>query len=419
MTDSSQHRDRPPGWRTRDIVRTVAIVAGVYIALQLLWVGRSVVLLTFLGVLFGVALTAGVNWLERKRVPRGVGAILIVLAFLGALVGIGAATAPSITGQIQELKTQLPQALRKIQGWVQERQQGVTQVLEQVAPAAGSTQQGGEQQRPGRPGENDKQAQTDQRTEGRQQTGEGQPDQEGKKSEPSLGQGFAEQIGGVGRHLFGFFSSTLAVLGGLILILFVAVFVAIDASTYHAGLMHLFPHRIRRRAGEVLSATATMLRRWLFTQSIAMLAVGVLTAVVLLLLDVKAALALGIIAGILEFVPIAGPILAAIPGIAMGFLDGPEKAVYVTLAYIGIQQVEANLITPLLMKRGLEIPPVLTITTQGVLSLVFGFLGLLVAVPMLAAAIVPIKMLYVQDVVGDDVKLPGDSTNSTDDKSHD
>jgi predicted PurR-regulated permease PerM len=408
MTGGGPQRERAVGWRTRDILRTVAIVAGFYVALQLLWIGRSVVLLTFMGVLFGLALTAGVDRLERRRVPRGVGAILIVLAFLGALVGIGAATAPSITGQIQELKTQLPQAIGKIQEWVRERQRGVDQVLEQVAPKAAPSQGGAQQDSPA-PGQKEQPA--GERGEAGRPAGPAGSDQEQQKSGASLGQGLAEQVGGLGRHLFGFFSSTLAVLGGLILILFVAVFVAIDARTYHAGLMHLFPHRMRPRAGEVLSATATMLRRWLFTQSIAMLVVGVLTAVVLLLLNVKAALALGIIAGILEFVPIAGPIIAAVPGIAMAFLDGPEKAIYVTLAYVAIQQVEANLLTPLLMKKGLEIPPVLTITTQGVMSLVFGFIGLLVAVPMLAATIVPIKMLYVQDVVGDQVKLPGEDDN--------
>jgi predicted PurR-regulated permease PerM len=92
----------------------------------------------------------------------------------------------------------------------------------------------------------------------------------------------------------------------------------------------------------------------------------------------------------------------------MGFLDGPEKAVYVALAYVAIQQAEANLLYPLLMKKRLELPPVLTIFTQGVMLIVFGFLGLLVAVPLLAAVIVPIKMLYVRDVVGDEVKLPGE-----------
>src|SRR5688500_18717292 len=115
------------GWPTRDILRTLAIVAGFCLVLQPLWGGRSIVRLTFLGVLFGIALTAGVDWLERRRMPRGIGAVLIVAAFLGILVGLGAATAPSITGQLRELKTQLPKAIGQIQRWVKERQEGVSQ----------------------------------------------------------------------------------------------------------------------------------------------------------------------------------------------------------------------------------------------------------------------------------------------------
>lgn len=378
------------GWKTRDILRTLAIIAGFYITLQLLWVGQSIVLLTFLGVLFGVALTAGVDWLERRRVPRGIGAVLILLTFLGILAGLGAATAPSITGQLRELKTQLPEAIGKIQRWVKERQEGVNQVLEQVAPdAAGGGDKPVGDTTASQPGQTEEPGQGD-----------------GKS--PSLGRSVAEQAGGVARHLFGFFSSTLSVIGGMVLILFVAVFIAVDARTYQDGLMHLFPHEARPRAREVLRATAAMLRRWLLTQFVSMVLVGLLTAGVLLAMGVKAAIALGIIAGILEFIPIAGPILSAVPAIAMGFLDGPEKALYVALAYLVIQQLESNLLYPLLMKKGLELPPVLTIFTQGVFAIVFGFIGLLVAVPMLAAAIVPIKMLYVRDVVGDEVKLPGE-----------
>lgn len=387
------------GWKTIDILRTLAIITGFYIALQLLWVGQSIVLLTFLGILFGIAITSGVDWLERRRVPRGIGAVLIVVAFLGILGGLGAATAPSITGQLRELKTQLPEAIGKIQRWVKERQEGVNQVLEKVAPDAGGAGdgQGAQDATPGKPaaGEGEQARQQD-RADG------------GAEKAPSPGPPGADQIGGIARRLFGFFSSTLAILGGMVLILFVAIFVAIDAQTYQNGLMHLFPHEARPRAREVLSATAAMLRRWLFTQFVSMVLVGVLTAVILLFLGVKAAVALGIIAGILEFIPIAGPILASVPAIAMGFLDGPEKALYVALAYVVIQQLESNVLYPLLMKKGLELPPVLTIFTQGVLAIVFGFIGLMVAVPMLAAAMVPIKMLYVRDVVGDDVKLPGD-----------
>lgn len=391
------------GWKTSDILRTLAIITGFYITLQLLWVGQSIVLLTFLGVLFGVALAAGVDWLERRRVPRGVGAVLIVLTLLGILAGIGAATAPSITGQLSELKTQLPQAIGKIQDWVRERQAGVNQVLEQVAPDAVPQDKGQKTQDStgGKAGVDSTAG------DAKPASQQGQTEKGGQKA-PSIGPSVAEQFGGVARHLFGFFSSTLAVLGGMLLVLFVAIFVAIDAQTYQNGLMHLFPHEARPRAREVLSATATMLRRWLLTQFVSMVLVGLLTAVVLLTLGVKAAVALGIIAGILEFIPIAGPIIASVPAIAMGFLDGPEKALYVALAYVGIQQLESNVLYPLLMKKGLELPPVLTIFTQGVLAIVFGFIGLLVAVPMLAAAMVPIKMLYVRDVVGDVVRLPGE-----------
>lgn len=387
------------GWRTRDILRTLAIIAGFYLTLRLLWAGRTIVLLTFLGVLFGVALTAGVDRLERSRVPRAVGATLLVITFLGALAGLGALTAPSIAGQLRDLRTKLPDAVAQIQRWVDERERGLDRFLRQVTPekAPGTSRQDVQQ--------------------GDEKRSDGQGAQDGERRPAvSVGEGIAQQIGGIGQHFFSFFSSTLAVLGGLILVLFVAIFVAIDAETYQDGLMHLFPHRVRARAREVLGATATTLRRWLLTQLVGMVLIGVFTTIVLLLLGVQAAIALGIIAGILEFIPIVGPILSAVPAVAMGFLDGPETALYVVLAYTVIQQVEANLVYPLLMKEGLEIPPVLTIVAQGVMSLVFGFLGLLVAVPMLAAAMVPIKMLYVRDVVGDEVSLPGDGEDGKDRK---
>jgi predicted PurR-regulated permease PerM len=131
---------------------------------------------------------------------------------------------------------------------------------------------------------------------------------------------------------------------------------------------------------------------------------------VLALLGVKAAIALGVIAGLFEFIPFVGPFLAAAPAVAMAFLDGPEAAVYVALAYVGIQQLEGNVITPLLMKEGMDLPPVLTIVTQAIMSLVFGFIGLVVAVPLLAATMVPIKLLYVRDVVGDRVPLAGEKS---------
>jgi predicted PurR-regulated permease PerM len=347
-------------------LRTGAILAGIYLALRLLWIGRSLVLLTFLAVLFGLCLSAGVDRLARWRIPRGAGAALLVLLVLGCLTGLGALVAPRIGKQVSELQDQLPRAIQDVEQWVESRYRGVLETIEA-------------------------------------------PSKKGPGQASPLRQSLTEQVAGLGKHFFAVFSSTLSVLAGLILILFVAIYVAVDPGLYHGGIMHLFPHRMRKRAGEVLSEVATLLRRWLLAQLVAMLVIGSVTTIVLLALGVHAAIALGIIAGLLEFVPYVGPILSAVPAITMGFLSGPQVALAVAVAYTIIQQSENHLLIPLLMKRGLDLPPVVTIVSQALMGLVFGLLGLLVAVPLVGAVTVLVKMLYVEDVVGDDVALPGEA----------
>jgi predicted PurR-regulated permease PerM len=129
-----------------------------------------------------------------------------------------------------------------------------------------------------------------------------------------------------------------------------------------------------------------------------MAVIGTVTTIVLLILDVKAAFAIGLLAGLFEFIPTVGPILSAVPGVAMAFLDSPEKALYVGIAYWGIQFLENHILIPLLMKGGMDLPPALTVLAQALLALVFGFLGLMVAVPMLAVVMVIVQMLYVEQL---------------------
>jgi predicted PurR-regulated permease PerM len=95
--------------------------------------------------------------------------------------------------------------------------------------------------------------------------------------------------------------------------------------------------------------------------------------------------------------------MAVVPAIAMALLDSPTKAVSVLIVYLVIQGFEANLLVPLLMKGRIELAPAVTIVAQALMTLAFGFFGLMVAVPLLAAVMVPVKMLYVEDVVGDEV----------------
>jgi predicted PurR-regulated permease PerM len=383
---------RAAAWRTPDILRAALVVAGVWLTLQLLWVARSVFFLAFLGVLFGITLSAGVTWLQRRRVPRAVGTLLLVAGFFGAVVGLGALAAPRITEQWEELRHQLPDALNQVEQWVRRRQGSVTELLQaptRERPESEEQRDAGHQQDSAKHREADR------------------VDAPQGKTPTDVRQTIAQQVGNLSAHFFAVFSSTLAALGSLLVVTFVAIYIALDPRTYRRGILHLVPHRGRAKAIEVMDATGVTLRRWLVAQLIGMVIIGALTTAALVLLDVRAAVALGIIAGILEFVPFFGPILSSVPAIAMGFLDGPEKALWVALTYLVIQQLEGNVVTPLLMKEGLDLPPALTIIGQSVMALAFGFVGLVIAMPLLGAVMVPIKLLYVQDVVGDEVEMPG------------
>ncbi len=405
---TGERRRRVVGWRSRDVLRTAALIAGMYLGLKLMWLASPLILTAFLGILFGLAVEAGVDRLARWRIPRGIGAASIVLGFYGLLIGLGAWMAPTLRDQAGELRRQLPQAVDKVESWINDRQSGFFGVVlggSEVAskqdsatatsPPSGPQQAGAAGPSSPNPAQDSANAQA----------------AKAQGSPSNLRNRIGGQFSGVTRYLFPFLTSTFTIFGGILLITFLAIYIGADPDTYHRGLMHLFPHRARDRAGEVLSSIATVLRKWLVTQLIAMVAIAVVTTVVLLLLGVKAAFALGIIAGLLEFVPTIGPLLSAIPAVAMAFLDSPEKALYVMIAYFGIQFVENHLLIPLLMKESIDLPPALTIMGQALMAIVFGFLGLLVAVPVIAAAMVATKMLYVEDVVGDDINIMGEDDN--------
>jgi predicted PurR-regulated permease PerM len=381
-----ERRRRPMGWRSKDILRTAALVIAMYVVVRLLWFASPLFLTAFLGILFGLAVSSAVDHLTRWRIPRGIGAALVVITFIGLLVGFGAAVAPIIRAQSVELRHRLPESIDRLEAWANRHNDGLVGSI--FGPTAGMPKQ------------------RDTAVVGGAKAASTSTD---TTTASPLRERISKQLSGATRYLFPFLSSTLAVLGGLLIIIFLAVYIGADPDLYHRGLMQLFPRRARNRAGEVFSSMATVLRRWLVTQLIAMLAIGAVTTTVLLLLGVKAAFALGIVAGLLEFIPTVGPILSAVPAVAMGFLESPEKALYVAIAFWGIQFAENHLLIPLLMKGGVNAPPVLTILSQALMALLFGFLGLMCAVPLLAAAIVAVRMLYVEGVVGEVAATTEDS----------
>jgi predicted PurR-regulated permease PerM len=392
---------RKVGWRSRDVVRAAGLVLAMYLALRLLWFANALFLVTFLGVLFAIAVSAGVDRLERLRIPRGMGAALIVLAFFGLLAGFGAWLAPTLRSQGTELRQKLPEAIDRVEQWLNKRQSGMFGILlggsdagtrpggaaggadstgaSSPAPAGGTTAApvpGRPTVAPGVPSAG----------------GEAAPQAQGA---PELHQRIQEKLSGATRYLFPFLTHTVEAFGGILIVVFLSIYLAADPQLYRRGVLALIPHRRRAQSAVVMDRVAEVLRKWLVTQLIAMLVIGAVTTTVLLILGVKAAFALGVLAGLFEFIPTVGPLLSAVPGIAMGFLDSPEKAAMVAVAYWGIQFLENHILIPLLMKGGMDLPPALTVITQALLALVFGFLGLMVAVPLLATVMVMVQVLYV------------------------
>ena len=376
-----------------DALRIATIVVGLSIALLLLWVARNLVLTVFLGVLFALAVSAGADRLQRWKIPRGVAAPLIVFAFVGLVAAFGSWIGPTVREQTMELRTKLPEALEKLEDWVQSRGGGVIATItgfgEDVAPPPPVGVDDSVTPAP---------ADTGVAIASPDSVSQAAASPGATKGAPtSLRDRLIEQVGGASRYFLHLLGSTLAVLGGIILVIFLAIYLAIDPSVYRRGLIHFVPERARTRTEEILTAIAVTLRKWLVTQLIAMIVIGAVTTVVLMALKVRAAVPLGILAGLLEFVPTLGPILSSLPAIAMGFVDSPEKALAVAIAYVGIQFIENHLLIPILMKEGVDLPPALTIVMQALMAIVFGILGLLVAVPLLAAIMIATRMLTRHD----------------------
>lgn len=206
----------------------------------------------------------------------------------------------------------------------------------------------------------------------------------------------------------GLFSSTIGAVASLLIIVFIGIYAAAAPETYREGLLRLIPPWWRPRAQEVLTAIGSTMRWWLIGTFVRMMAVGMATTIGLILLDMPLALALGAIAFLFEFIPYAGPVLAALPALVVGLAVGPMQMAYVGVLYLVIQTIENYVVSPLIDQRSVHLPPVLAIVAQLLLAASpLGLLGAFFATPLMAVAIVLVQLLYIEDCLGEGGNLPG------------
>jgi predicted PurR-regulated permease PerM len=379
---------------------TRALVLFVLLSVVVLYFAIDLLLLLFAGVLFAIFLRTLAEWVSQyTRLSPRWGLLVVVLVLVGLGVGLARFTAPQLAEQVDQLTETVPVAIEQMTERIEEYAWGewlVRQVRSALQDFGVGDNAGGD----GGGGRGGRGAGG--------QAGGGGPgaagDDAGENGDQGGGMGGSRVIT-TAQTIVGMLTSAII---SAVIVLFVGLYLAFDPDTYRRGVLRLVPKRHRRRGAEVLGVVGYTLQWWLFGQLIAMLVVGTVMGVGLAVLGVPLALALGVLAGLLEFIPTFGPILAFIPALLLAFQQGTDTALWVLGLYAVLQTGEAYLLTPLIQQRAVHLPPVLTIAAQVFLGTTLGPLGLLVAVPLVAVILVLVKMLYVEDKLGDDLDVDGE-----------
>jgi predicted PurR-regulated permease PerM len=197
--------------------------------------------------------------------------------------------------------------------------------------------------------------------------------------------------------------------GTTFLVVIAGAFLAAQPELYRNGALKLVPPDQREVVGETMLDAGSALKQWLLGQLIAMILVGLLTGIGLWLIGIPSPAALGLIAGLAEFIPIIGPVLGSVPALILAVSMDWTTVAWVAGLFIVVQQLESNMITPLVQQRMLSLPPVVTIFAVLCFGLLFGPLGLLLATPLAVLTAVLVMRLYVRELLEEPAKVPGEA----------
>lgn len=196
-------------------------------------------------------------------------------------------------------------------------------------------------------------------------------------------------------------SFTFGTAGNILLLIVTALYLAVSPQLYIKGFIRLMPAPYRPRGREIMRTLGETLRHWMLGQLIDMSVVGILATAGLMLLHIPMPVALGVLAGALTFIPYLGAILAGIPGIIVAATVGPTAILWVILLYTACHLIEGYVVSPIVMRKAVNLPPALTVLSMVFLGELYGFFGVLIATPLTATIIVMVQEIYIQDILGD------------------
>lgn len=197
-------------------------------------------------------------------------------------------------------------------------------------------------------------------------------------------------------------------IGTFLIILVVGLFLALTPDVYTKSFVTLVPKQHRDKARYLLKSSYQALRRWLIGQFAVMAFVGVATVIALWLMGIPFALALGVIAFVLDFVPVLGPWLSAVPILLVTLIVAPDMLLWALLMIVVVQQLESYVVAPAVQQRLIDLPPVALLLSQIIMGSLTGILGVALAMPLMVALIVWVQILYVKFTLKDySIKIMG------------
>ncbi len=348
MENASRQHDGSQPVNLGQWIGLIALVISLYI----LWQIREVLLLMFAAVVLATTLNRLAKRLQRMGMGRGLAVILSVGIFLAVVVGFFWLIVPPFTQQFQELTLRVPQGFQRLNSWLDQAETRIPTQLTPYIPDVNSLIQ---------------------------------------QAQPLINRALGSS--------FTLVSGTLEVVLKILLVLVLTGMFLADPPAYRKVFVRLFPSFYRRRVDGILDKCEVSLEGWVVGAFIAMSVVGLLSVTGLSILGVKAALALGVLAGFLNLIPNLGPTMSVIPAMAIALLDTPWKPLAVLALYFVIQQTESNFITPVVMARQVSLLPAVTLIAQLFFVTFFGFLGLFLALPLTVVAKIWVQEVLIKDVL--------------------